>query len=288
MPSFQEARYVGRYAPSPSGDLHLGNLRTALLSWLDARANDGQFLIRIEDLDTPRTVAGSADRILFDLEWLGLDWDADVVYQSRRTEHYQEALEKLSKLGLSYPCFCSRKDVQLAASAPHGKVGVYSGTCANLSSSQQTVKAQSKAPAMRVRVSADLAQECGDFVIRRADQLFAYQLAVVVDDLDQGVTNVVRGEDLLDSTPRQQYLAKKLKPAAKPIKYHHVPLMLDQFGKRMAKRDGSESAHEWRQSNKTSEQLVGKLAFSLGLIEHNTPIKAEKLLLIPDVHKLLT
>jgi len=281
MPS--STPYIGRYAPSPTGDLHLGNLRTALIAWLHARLNHGQFLVRMEDLDTPRTVAGSADQILFDLEWLGLDWDADVVYQSERTELYQDALETLLNLGLSYPCFCSRKDVQLAASAPHGKVGVYPGTCSNLSAEQQVKMRQKKPPAMRLRVNAELANECGDFVIRRADQLFAYQLAVVVDDLDQCVTDVVRGQDLLDSTNRQQFLANKLKPVSISINYHHVPLMNDQSGKRMAKRDGSESAQQWRESNKSADVLVGKFAHDLGLIESNRPISTQKLLQIPDV-----
>lgn len=278
-----KTNYIGRYAPSPTGDLHLGNLRTALIAWLHARLNNGQFLLRMEDLDTPRTVAGSADQILLDLEWLGIDWDGEVVYQSKRTELYQEALDALIKLGLSYPCFCSRKDVQLAASAPHGKVGVYPGTCADLSREQQIQKQQQKSPATRLRVNAQLASECGDFVIRRADQLFAYQLAVVVDDLEQSVTDIVRGEDLLDSTGRQQYLANTLEPTLVPMKYHHVPLLMNQFGKRMAKRDGSESAKQWRESNKTAEALVGKLAHSLDLVASNTPVSARKLLLIPGM-----
>lgn len=272
--------YVGRYAPSPTGDLHLGNLRTALLAWLDARKNKGQFLLRMEDLDTPRAVVGSADKILFDLEWLGLDWDGGVVYQSHRQARYLQALEHLSSLGLTYPCFCSRKDIQLAASAPHASLGVYPGTCSMLSSAEQEQKTQQKPPAIRLKVNPDLAKECGDFVVRRADQLFAYQLAVVVDDIDQGVTDVVRGEDLLESTNRQKYLAKQLNPDYPAISYHHVPLMLDASGKRMAKRDGSESAEQWRHSGRTAEQLIGKLAYDLGLLEFNQAITSQELLLI--------
>ena len=283
MPITKLKPYVGRYAPSPTGDLHLGNLRTALLAWLDARKNKGQFLVRMEDLDTPRTVKGSADKILSDLEWLGLDWDGEVMYQSLRKQRYEEALNYLSSKDLTYPCFCSRKDIQLAASAPHKNHGVYPGTCFALSESEKEQRALKKTPAIRLKVNADLAKTCGDFVIRRADQLFAYQLAVVVDDIDQGVTDVVRGEDLLESTDRQRYLAKQLEPDVPSIKYHHVPLMLDSAGKRMAKRDGSESAEQWRSSGRTAEQLIGKLAFDLGLLESNNPISSQELLLISDI-----
>lgn len=267
---------TGRYAPSPTGDLHLGNLRTALVAWLHTRLRNGTFLLRMEDLDTPRVVAGSADQILRDLQWLGIDWDGEVVYQSERSSLYREALELLVTEGLVYPCFCSRKDIRQAASAPHGKTGIYPGTCCNLSARQ--IAQQTKSAAMRVRVDAPLAATCGDFVIKRADGLFAYQLAVVVDDLAQGVTDVVRGIDLLDSTPRQCYLANKIKPTARSLAYTHVALMLDENGQRMSKRDGSFSAKQWRTAGKQAPALVGQLAFSLQLLEQNRPISATDLL----------
>ena len=267
--------YTGRYAPSPTGRQHYGNLRTALVAWLHARVRGGQFLVRMEDLDRPRVVTGSASQILADLTWLGIDWDGEVIYQSHRTEHYQTALAQLTAQGLTYPCFCSRKDIQLAASAPHVQQGVYPNTCASLSPDQQ---AQSKPPATRLRVSGALIEQCGDFVIRRADNVFAYQLAVVVDDLAQGISDVVRGEDLLDSTARQCYLAAKLQATAPAIRYHHVPLMSDDSEQRLAKRNGSHSIAQWQDEGKTSAQLVGYLARSLGLLENVAQLSANELL----------
>ena len=286
------SQVVGRYAPSPTGDLHMGNLRSALLAWLHARLQGGKFIMRMEDLDTPRTVPGSADRILEDLEWLGLDWDGEVVYQSKRQALYQAALEKLRAQGLVYECFCSRKDIRQAVSAPHSKLAVYPGTCACLSIDQVQFKAQSKQAAQRVRVDdsritfedgccghqqQNLQQLVGDFVIQRADGLFAYQLAVIVDDLDQGVTDVVRGADLIDSTARQIYLSNKLQPERAAPVYWHIPLLLNNDGTRMAKRDGSDSARNWIGSGGSSQQLVGTLAAGLGLCQ-NRPISSQELL----------
>ena len=271
-------KVVGRYAPSPTGELHLGNLRTALLSWLHARLQGGRYLVRMEDTDTPRIVANSDAGILRDLEWLGLDWDGDVVYQSARKELYREAIEHLASNDLVYPCFCSRKDIRLAASAPHSMPGRYPGWCSNLSAKEIAQKEAKKSPAMRVRVSDDLLDDCGDFVLLRADGIVAYQLAVVVDDLEQGVTEVVRGADLLSSTKRQNYLAKQLKPNQPTISYFHAPLMLDENGERMSKRDGSMAAAEWKQGGRHAEQLVSEFALDLGLIDSPTPISAAELL----------
>ena len=254
---------VGRYAPSPTGDLHLGNLRTALLAWLQARLEGGQFLLRMEDLDQPRVVPGSADQILRDLEWLGLDWDGEVMYQSRRNDAYQDALEVLEKQSLVYPCFCSRKDIQSALSAPHTKTVVYPGICKNMTTEQRSEKAVLKNPALRVKVSHELQANVGDFVIKRADNLFAYQLAVVVDDIHQGITQVVRGADLLDSCSRQRYLFDLLASDKPSIEYLHAPLMLDKEGRRLAKRDGSASIAHWRAENKSAEQLLAYLYNSL-------------------------
>lgn len=269
---------VGRYAPSPTGDLHLGNIRTALLAWLQARSQGGKFLLRMEDLDKPRVVNGSAKQILFDLEWLGIDWDGDVVYQSQRTHLYEDALLNLTKQGLVYPCYCSRKDIQQAASAPHKQSVVYPGTCRNLSDVERIEKSKFKAPALRVKVDGDLSDSCGDFVVKRADGLFAYQMAVVVDDLEQGVTHVLRGQDLLESTARQQYLAKKISSELFEIQYTHVPMMLDESGVRMSKRDGSLSVSEYKAKGYCAEKLIGELAFSLGIVVNNDPVVLDWLL----------
>ena len=269
---------VGRYAPSPTGDLHLGNLRTALLAWLYSRLQGGRFLLRIEDTDVPRVVLNSDQRILQDLDWLGLDWDGDVVYQSSRLKMYGELIESLRERGLIYPCFCSRKDIRLAGSAPHSLPGVYPGTCSVLSEQEVVAKKQNKSPAYRLRVSQELKKECGDIVIKRADDIIAYQFAVVVDDLDQGITDVVRGADLLDSTERQLYVASVISPSSPPINYHHVPLVLDDSGQRLSKRDGSVSARVWREDCGSAETLIGEFAFQLGLLDSNEPISAHELL----------
>lgn len=296
----EEHRVVGRYAPSPTGDLHFGNLRTALLAWLYSRLQGGVFLLRVEDLDRSRTLPGSAEQILRDLQWLGLDWDGKVIFQSQRDALYQVALDDLQKQNLLYSCFCSRKDIRQSASAPHQNWGVYPGSCAALSAAQLDEKQSNKAPAVRIRVTdqkvtfndecmglqqQNLAQEVGDFVVKRADGLFAYQLAVVVDDLAQGVTHVVRGRDLIDSTARQIYLSNKL--GATPLSYCHVPLMLDKQGKRMAKRNASLSAREWRNQGRSAEQLLGELAFSLGLLGNAQPLTTGQLLDSMDFQSLL-
>ncbi|NND81098.1 MAG: tRNA glutamyl-Q(34) synthetase GluQRS [Gammaproteobacteria bacterium] len=286
------SQYIGRYAPSPTGALHLGNLRTALIAWLHARLRDGRFLIRMEDLDTPRVVAGSAESILRDLEWLGLDWDGPVLYQSDRRHHYVEALNELRQQGLVYPCYCSRKDIQMAASAPHARHNVYPGTCRELDRLTAKRKAQKKSPALRIRVADDqidfhdavlggqheqLSESCGDFVLQRADGIFAYQLVVVVDDLAQQVSHVVRGADLLSSTARQIFLARNLAADRAAIEYAHIPLLNDAKGQRMAKRDGSESGESWRVAGGTAESLVGQFSGQLG-IQTSAELSAAELL----------
>ncbi|MCH2191099.1 MAG: tRNA glutamyl-Q(34) synthetase GluQRS [Gammaproteobacteria bacterium] len=276
----ENSHVVGRYAPSPTGDLHLGNLRTALIAWLQARSQGGKFLMRMEDTDTPRVVVGSDLRILKDLEWLGLDWDESVIYQSARLELYQAAIEQLRESGLVYPCFCSRKDIRLAGSAPHAQPGVYPGICSNLNTEEIRQRSIVKQPAYRLRVSADLKEKCGDFVLLRADGIVAYQLAVVVDDLEQGITDVVRGADLIDSTDRQLYLAQQLHANGRAIQYHHIPLMLDNAGNRLSKRDGSLSVKQWRAQGGTNASMLGMFAEQLGLQESSTPISAEELLCV--------
>lgn len=286
-------RTVGRYAPSPTGDMHLGNLRTALLAWLHSRLQGGTILLRMDDLDQLRVVEGSGDQILRDLEWLGLEWDGEIVYQSERTELYQNAMQQLVDQDLVYECFCSRKDIREASSAPHGQELRYPGTCVNLDSNTANSKRQEKPPAIRVRVGDgevvfvdncvgecrdDLSKGCGDFVIKRADGLFAYQLATAVDDMQQGITDVVRGADLVDSTSRQIYLMQKLNPDFALPQYWHVPLMLDDKGERMAKRYGSMSAEQWRAQGSTAEELIGYLAASVKLIDQVKPLSATDLL----------
>lgn len=236
-------RYRGRFAPSPTGPLHFGSLVAAVGSYLDARYHHGKWLIRIEDIDTPRTVPGAADAILHTLEALGMEWDEAVVYQSQRTHRYQAALHELQQQGLLYPCTCSRKEI--ADSSIVGISGpIYPGTCRNRPASPQ------KSHAVRVRTTSEtiqfedraaagpyrqqLALDIGDFVLRRADGIYAYQLAVAVDDAEQTITHVVRGADLLDSTPRQIYLQRLLNYPTP--RYLHLPVATNATGEKLSKQ----------------------------------------------------
>ena len=279
---------VGRFAPSPSGRMHLGNLLCALLAWLSVRAKGGKYILRIEDLDTARCKPAYARQLEEDLRWLGLDWDEggslggpDAPYdQSLRSGLYQAALERLLELGVVYPCFCTRAQL-LASSAPHREDGltVYAGTCRDVTwaEAERRTAETGRRPALRLQVPEEtmaftdghmglvrelLPTECGDFLLRRSDGLFAYQLAVVVDDAAMGVTEVVRGADLLSSTPRQLLLYRLL--GLTPPEFYHFPLLLDSQGRRLSKRDGSLGL-EALQSRCTPEEVVGKLAFLAGL-----------------------
>jgi glutamyl-tRNA synthetase len=226
---------TGRFAPSPTGDLHLGNLRTALLAWRFARSAGGRFLMRMEDLDTARVRPGAEERQLADLAAIGIDWDSPVVRQSERLELYAGALERLD----TYPCFCTRAEIREAPSAPHGPVGAYPGTCRDLTATERAEReAGRRPPALRVRAGG----EVDDFVVRRGDGAFAYNLAVVVDDADMGVDQVVRGADLADSTPRQEWLARALGLASP--EYVHVSVVLGPDGARLAKRHGAVTLRE--------------------------------------------
>ncbi len=253
----------------------------------------GIFLVRMEDLDTPRVVSGSDQQILDDLHWLGIDWDGPILYQSSRRAAYELAIQTLAAEQLVYPCFCSRKELRETASAPHGKTHVYPGNCASLNDAERRERATKKTPALRLRVQDHeikysdgvlgqqnecLSADVGDFVIKRADDLHAYQLAVVVDDLEQNISHVLRGADLSDSTGRQLYLASLLRPQREPIEYWHVPLVLDASGERMAKRDGSFSVDSWRAEGKNAADLIGKFACELGLIDCAQPLSAQELL----------
>jgi glutamyl-tRNA synthetase len=261
----------GRFAPSPTGVLHLGNLRTALLAWLFARSAGSGFVMRIEDLDSGRVRPGLAEAQLEDLAAIGLDWDGEVVVQSERVAVYEAALARLPV----YECFCTRAEIRESASAAHGPVGVYPGTCLGLSDAERAARrAAGRVPALRVRAGAAVvrfedrvlgAQDgvVDDFVVRRNDGAFAYNLAVVVDDAAQGVEEVVRGADLVDSTPRQVWLARTL---GFPVpSYAHVPLVLGEYGSRLAKRHGAVTLREV-----PAADAVAWMATSLGLAGRTT------------------
>ncbi len=240
--------YRGRFAPSPTGPLHAGSLASALGSWLDARAHGGKWLVRMEDVDTPRTISGADQIILQQLAACGLDWDEDVVWQSKRTDLYQAALEQLTKDQMTYRCICSRKDIEETLRANGLELGrhedlIYPGSCRNQNPQAEKTAIRVALPSscvlqftdrMKGVQSQDLVREVGDFVIRRSDGLFTYQLAVVVDDYLQGITHIVRGEDLLSNTARQLYLQKVLgypRPS-----YLHLPLVTNSAGEKLSKQ----------------------------------------------------
>lgn len=282
---------VGRFAPSPSGRMHLGNVLCAMLAWLSARRQGGRFLLRIEDLDAMRCPRSFAALILDDLRWLGLDWDSNLLYQSERAAVYEQYEAVLREKNLLYPCFCSRAALH-AASAPHlsdGRV-IYPGTCRHLTAAEIQEKRKSRLPAIRVCVpdetiaftdtvcgsyAENLTAECGDFIIRRSDGVFAYQLAVVVDDALSGVTEVVRGCDLLSSTPRQIWLYQEL--GFTPPRFAHIPLLCDSDGRRLSKRDQDLDLGLLRQRF-TPEQLTGILACAAGLLDKPEPVALRELI----------
>jgi glutamyl-tRNA synthetase len=269
----------GRFAPSPTGTLHLGNLRTALLAWLFARAQDARFLVRMEDLDAGRVRERFYDEQLRDLGALGLDWDGPVVRQSDRLALYAAAVETLAADGLVYECWCTRAEIREAASAPHGDLpeGFYPGTCLRLTEGERAARrVEGRPPALRVRADAaavtfedriagTVTGVVDDFVVRRNDGAYAYNLAVVVDDADQGVGEVVRGADLLDSTPRQLWLGERLGLPAP--RHAHVPLMLGDDGARLAKRHGAVTLADRAALGETPDDVRAMLAASVGLSE---------------------
>ena len=281
-------RTVGRFAPTPSGRMHLGNVFAALIAWLSVRKDDGHLVLRMEDLDTQRTSAEFAQILRDDLRWLGLDWDEETQPQSQRSEVYREYFEKLEDMGLLYPCYCTRSQLH-SVNAPHLSDGtyVYTGTCRDLTAAQR--KAFGRSPAWRVKVpdqlwtvedlvqgryEENLATHCGDFVVRRADGVYVYQLAVTVDDALAGVTQVVRGMDLLSSAPRQMYLQQLL--GFPHPEYAHVPMLLAPDGRRLSKRDKDLDLGYLR-SHTTPERLIGVLAYSAGLTDSPASISANEL-----------
>lgn len=287
---------VGRFAPSPTGDLHLGNLRTALVAWLMARHAGGGFLVRMEDLDGANASAEHARRQLADLAALGLDWDGEVVFQRTRFDRYEQALGELVAAGLTYECYCTRREIAAAASAPHGPTpdGAYPGTCRDLTAEQRRRRARERPAAVRLRlpdpeavvVVDDLLAgpspgRAQDVVLRRNDGVPAYHLAVVVDDADQGVTVVTRGDDLLPSTPSQLVLARLLGLA--PVAHAHVPLVVGPAGDRLAKRDGAVTLADLAAGGVAVDTVRTALAASLGLAAPGEPVTAADLLARFDV-----
>jgi glutamyl-tRNA synthetase len=330
--------YRGRLAPSPTGGLHLGNVRTALCAWLRARAAGGKLVLRMEDIDTPRVVPGAARAIIEDLRWLGLDWDEgpDVggphapYVQSARMASYAQSLHELSASDLVFPCTCSRKEIAAVASAPHGDLGpVYPGTCrpdasrdqqgARLRAHEQRSPAlraqdhgspalhvsdpldpvprlsEQRSPALRFKMAVGEAFDdvlhgrfaqpvTDDFVLRRGDGVYAYQLAVVVDDSAMQISEVVRGDDLLSSTPRQLALYRAL--GAEPPAFLHVPLLLRLDGERLSKRNGAPSIAEYRAAGITPQRILGLMAHSLGLADQVEPLSAQALIPRFDLARL--
>lgn len=283
-----ESAPVGRFAPTPSGRMHLGNVFAALVAWLSVRSRNGYFLLRMEDLDTLRTSAEFAQTLREDLIWLGLDWDEETPAQSTRSEIYDRYFGLLDEKGLLYPCYCTRSQLH-SVNAPHLSDGtyVYPGTCRDLTDTQKS--AFDRAPAWRVKVpdrewvvndlvqgayKENLSTDCGDFVVRRADGVYVYQLAVTVDDGESGVTEVVRGQDLLSSAPRQMYL-QELFGFPHPA-YGHVPMLLAPDGRRLSKRDKDLDLGYLRTAM-TPEMLIGTLAFSAGILDREIPISAKEL-----------
>jgi glutamyl-tRNA synthetase len=270
----------GRYAPSPTGHLHLGNLRTALLAWLFARAEGAPFLMRIEDLDRQRCKPEHEHRQLADLEAIGIDWDGPAVRQSERGELYRDAVEHLRADGLVYPCWCSRAEIRAAAEAPHGPLpeGAYPGTCRRLTAAQRAQRERSvdRPPALRLdaggrsvrfhdRLHGEVEGAADDLVLVRGDGTPAYNLAVVVDDAHQGIGEVVRGDDLIDSTPRQLVLAELL---GLPAPAHaHVPLVLGADGARLAKRHGAVTLADLGERGADAGDAVAWIARTLGLAQ---------------------
>ena len=263
---------AGRFAPSPSGELHVGNLRTAILAWLFARSSGRRFLLRVEDLDRAR--AGSEAGQLRDLQAVGVTWDGGVVRQTARGPLYAEAISRLEAAGLTYECFCTRREIQEAPSAPHAPQGAYPGTCRNLDPAELEFKRSTRPAAIRLRAGAaeytvrdllhgEFTGVVDDFVLRRNDGVTAYNLAVVVDDAEQGIDQVVRGDDLLSSTPRQAYLASLLDIPSPD--YAHVPLVVNNDGARLAKRDGAVTLRDLAGAGTPPAAVRDRLLESLGL-----------------------
>ena len=286
---------ITRLAPSPTGALHLGNARTFLVNWVLARRNGWKVVLRIEDLDGPRVKSRADAQLIEDLRWLGLDWDEGPIYQSERLEKYKDRIVQLVARGDAYPCVCSRKEVFAAASAPHAEDGsaVYPGTCRDkYESLQAALDMTGKPAALRFRVPDrslvfcdrfagpqrfDLSRQLGDFVIAKGDGTPAYQLAVVIDDAAMGVSDVVRGQDLLDSTPRQILLYEALGLNERIPDYYHLPLVVGTDGRRLAKRHGDTRLSYYRQAGVSPQRVTALLARWCGIDAH-TGVRPQELI----------
>ena len=280
---------VGRFAPTPSGSMHLGNLFSCLLAWLSARSRGGRMILRMENLDTQRTSREYGEQLMRDLDFLGLDWDEGPYWQSERSGYYQECLDKLVAQDLVYPCFCSRAELH-AANAPHASDGdyIYQGACRGLTAAQIAEKSRSRSPAMRLKAGGtvgfkdlhygwyeqELQRDCGDFLLRRSDGVFAYQLAVVADDGAMGVTEVVRGRDLLSSGPRQLYLYRLL--GLPEPEFGHIPMLLAPDGRRLSKREADMGLEKLRERF-SAEEIVGRLGYLAGLLDRPGAVRAREL-----------
>lgn len=274
--------------------MHLGNLFSCLLAWLSARSRGGRMILRMENLDTQRTSQEFGEQLMRDLDFLGLDWDEGPYWQSERGDYYQECLDRLSAQGLVYPCFCSRAELHATemnvSNAPHASDGdyIYQGRCRGLTEDEVVQRSKVRAPAMRLRAEGrigftdlhygryeqDLQRDCGDFLLRRSDGVFAYQLAVVADDGAMGVTQVVRGRDLLSSAPRQLYLYRLLE-LPEP-EFAHIPMLLSGDGRRLSKRDADMGLDALRERF-SAEEIVGRLAWLGGLLDRPEPARAREL-----------
>ena len=292
-----EKQIIGRFAPTPSGRMHLGNVFAALLSWMSPKSQGGGWILRMEDLDTLRTKAEYAEVLREDLQWLGLHWDEETAAQSTRSAVYDRFFEELREKNLLFPCYCTRSQLH-NVNAPHLSDGtyVYAGTCRDLTPAQRAEKKRD--PSWRVMVPDreyalhDLVQgdyrenlltDCGDFVVRRADGIYVYQLAVTVDDGESGVTEVVRGWDLLGSAPRQMYLQELF--GFEHPRYAHIPMLMAPEGRRLSKRDQDLDMGALRNRLKP-EQLIGVLAHAAGLTETAAPISAKELATVFDWNKI--
>lgn len=287
---------VGRFAPTPSGRMHLGNVFSCLMAWLAVRSAGGRLVMRVEDLDVRARNPQNASLLLDDLRWLGLDWDEGPYYQSKRGEVYAAAIDSLAERGLTYPCFCTRSELH-AATAPHASDGtyLYQGTCRGLTPEQVAQRSAVRPPATRLMVPPAedpsgiieftdlafgpqrevLAQECGDFLLKRSDGIVAYQLAVVVDDGEMGITQVVRGRDLLGSAARQTWLSRLL--GYEPPTFGHVPLLVAPDGRRLSKRERDLDMGALRERFGRPEAILGALASSVGMAEAGEALRADEL-----------
>ena len=297
LPQTSDTPVVGRFAPTPSGRMHVGNVFSALIAWLAVRSASGTMVLRIEDLDPRSSNVNATEPLIEDLKWLGFDFDEGPYYQSERLEVYAEELEKLKETGLVYPCFCTRAELH-AASAPHASDGtyVYPGTCRHLPPSEIAIRGAQRHPALRIAVPrADerfgtisfsdlvygplnevLERDCGDFLVRRSDGVFSYQFAVVVDDGLMGINQVVRGRDLLGSCARQIYLYDLL--GFEPPTFGHVPLLTSQDGRRLSKRDKDLDLGAIRERDKNPMKLIGWLGSHIGLCEAKEELSAADLI----------